>query len=55
MRTSALFGAKTSDYSKFMVYLHGQERLSHCERFADKWGEGSILRDFVGTSFLDGS
>jgi len=24
MRTSALFGAKTSDFSKFMVCLHGQ-------------------------------
>jgi len=23
MRTSAIFGAKTSDFSKFMVYPHG--------------------------------
>jgi len=42
MWTSALFGEKTSDLSKFMLCPHGQ-------------GErGSISRDFVQTSFMDG-
>jgi len=42
MRTSAFFGKKTSDFSKFMVYPYGQ-------------GEGeSIFSDFVRTSFMDG-
>jgi len=38
MRTSALFGAKTPDFSKFMVCSHGQgERwLSQCGHFSDK-------------------
>jgi len=30
---SAYFGAKTSDFSKFMVCPHGQERLSQCDIF----------------------
>jgi len=38
MRTSAIFGAKTSDFSKFMVCPHGQEGLSQCGYFADKGG-----------------
>jgi len=33
---------KTSDFSKFMVYPLGQEE------------RGSIFRDFVRTSFMDG-
>jgi len=33
MRTSALFGAKNSDFSKFMVCPEG---LSQCGHFADK-------------------
>jgi len=36
MRTSALFGAKFSDFSKFMVRPHGQ---------------GSIFRYFVQSSY----
>jgi len=39
MRTSALFGAKTSDFLKFMGCLHGQG------------GVGVFLRNFVQTSF----
>jgi len=41
MRTSALFAAKPSNFSKFMVCPHGQERrggLSQCGYFADKAG-----------------
>jgi len=55
MRTTALFGAKTSDFSKLIVRPHGQEGrgLSQCGHFADKGG--SIIRDFVRTSFLDSS
>jgi len=37
MRTSVLFGAKTSDLSKFVVCPHRQ-------------GGGSIFRDFARTS-----
>jgi len=54
MRTSALYGAKISDFSKFMMCPHGQGRgLSQCGHFADK-GEESIFRDFVRTSFMNG-
>jgi len=42
MRTFALFMQKTLDFSKFMVYPYEQE------------GRGSIFRDFVWTSFMDG-
>jgi len=46
---------KTPDFSKLMVCSHGQGRrgLSQCGHFADK-GEGSIFRNFVRTSFMDG-
>jgi len=47
MRTSALFGAKISDFLKFVMCPHGQgERgLSQCGHFVDK-GEGvNILRE----------
>jgi len=30
MRTSALFGAKTSEFAKFMVRPHGQGESSQC-------------------------
>jgi len=53
MRTSALFGSKNFDFSKFMVRPHGQGELSHCGHSADK-GEESIFRDFVRKSFMDG-
>jgi len=55
MRTSALSGANTSDFFKFMVCPHGQggRGLSQCEHFVDsRWG--LIFRDFVRTSFMDG-
>jgi len=39
MRTSALFGAKTSELTKFMVCPHGQGGLSQSRHFSDK-GEG---------------
>jgi len=51
MRTSALFSAKTSNFSKFMVSPHKQGEmggwggLNQCGHFTDK-GE-SIFRDFV--------
>jgi len=53
MRTFALFGAKNSDYSKFMACTHRQGGLSQCEHFADK-GKGLFFRGFVRTSFMDG-
>jgi len=55
MRTSALLGAKTSDFLKFMVCPLGLggERLSQCGYFEDKGERGSIFRDFVRTSFMD--
>jgi len=40
MRTSTLFDAKNFGFSKFMVCPHGQG--------------GSIFRDFVRTSFMNG-
>jgi len=51
MWTSALFGAKNSDFSKFMVCPHGQGGLSQCGRFADKGGRESNFRDFLRTAF----
>jgi len=49
---------KTWDFGgkNFMVCPHGQggRGLSQCGHFADK-GEGSVFRDFVRTSFMDGS
>jgi len=40
VRMSALFGAKTSDFSKFMVCPNGQggRRLSQYKHFVDKGG-----------------
>jgi len=38
MRTSAFFGTKNSDFSKFMVYPHGQEGLIQCGHFAARRG-----------------
>jgi len=54
MRTFALIGEKTLDILKFMVRPHGQAGLSQCEDIVNKGGEGSIFRDFVLTSFMDG-
>jgi len=42
MRTSTLFGTKNFGFFEFLVCPHGQ-------------GEGSIFRDFVRTSFMDGA
>jgi len=56
MRTSALLGTKTSDFSKFMVFLQGQGWigvLASADILRTR-GEGSIFRDFVQTSFMDG-
>jgi len=55
MRISALFGAKNPVFSEFMVCPHRQKGrgLSQCGHFSDK-GEGSLFRDFVRTSFMDG-
>jgi len=57
MWTSALFGEKSSCFSNFgfMVCPHreGKRRLSQFEHFVDHGGRGSILHDFVRTSFTD--
>jgi len=45
---------KTLDFSKILVYPHGQGGLSPCGHFTDKGGRGSIFRTFVQTSFMDG-
>jgi len=54
MRTFALFGAKTSDFSKILVCLHGQggRGLSQCGQGGGR--EESIFHNFVRTSFMDG-
>jgi len=54
MRTSAPFGAKTPDFSKFIVRPHGQGgRGSSTDNFRIR-REGTFFRDFVRTSFMDG-
>jgi len=47
-RPSALFGAKPSDFSKFMIYPYGRGEggLSQCGHFADNGGKVNF-RDFV--------
>jgi len=50
MRMSALFGAKTPKFSKFMAHPHGQEGLSQCGQGRR---EGSIFCDFVRTFFMN--
>jgi len=50
MRTSSLFRAKISDFSKFMMCQHGQGGLSQFGHFSDKGREGLIFRDFVRTA-----
>jgi len=56
MRMSALFGAKNSDFSKFMVCPHGQggKGIEPVRTFSGQTeGEGgSIFRDFVQTFFI---
>jgi len=54
MWMSALFSAKTSDFSKFMVCPHRKGELKQCGHFSDK-GEGglSIFHKFVRPSFMD--
>jgi len=51
MRTSALFDAKTSDFSKFVICPYGQGGLSQCEHFADKGGEGISISRFSADVF----
>jgi len=55
MWMSVLFGAKTLDFSKFMVWPHRQGGgwLSQCGHFVDKEGGGVNLQDFLQTSFID--
>jgi len=57
MRKSALFGVKNFEF--FEIYgvsarTRGEGGLSHCGHFADNGGRGSIFRNFVRTSFMDG-
>jgi len=55
MRTSALFGAKTSYFSKFTVCPHGQDgRGEPVRAFFGQGGKEKIFRDFVRKSFMDG-
>jgi len=53
MQTSVFLLQNTSTVSKFMVCPHGQGREG-VELVSDKRGRGSIFRDFVRTSFMDG-
>jgi len=50
MLTSALSGAKTLDFSKFIVCPHGQggEGLSQCGHFADKEGGDQFFSILCG-------
>jgi len=43
MWTSALFGEKTSNFSKFMVCPHGQGELRQCEFFEQRGREGESI------------
>jgi len=60
LQTSALFGAKTSDFSKFMVCPYGQEGagLSQCGHFTNTEGEevsfvfAILCGVFYGRSFM---
>jgi len=56
MRTFALFGTKAPDFSKFMVYSHGQEGsgVELVRTFCGQGRRGSVFRDFVRTSFIIG-
>jgi len=53
MRTSALFGAKNLDFSKFLLCSHEQEGrgLSQCGYFADKEGGGQFFAILCGRLF----
>jgi len=53
MRTSALLMKKTSFFLEIYVHTDKERELSQCGHFTDK-GEGSIFRNFVRTSFVDG-
>jgi len=53
MRTSALFGAKSSKVLKSMVYLDGTMRVEQCGHFSDKGWVEVIFCDFVRTFFMD--
>jgi len=44
---------KTSDFSKFMVFSHGQRGFEQVRIFFGQGGRGSIFRDFVWTSFMN--
>jgi len=44
MRTFALFGAKTAEFSKFKVCPHRQGGLSQCRHFVDKEVGVNFLR-----------
>jgi len=57
MQTFCFLGAKTSDFLKLMVCLQGQgeeRRVEPVRTFANKGDRGSVFRDFVRTSFMDG-
>jgi len=53
MRTFVFWGAKTLDFSKFMVYPHGQGVLRQCGHFSVK-EKGVNFSRFCATSFMDG-
>jgi len=47
------FLAQNSDFSKFIVYPHGQGGVEPLRTYSGQEGR-SIFRDFVRTSFMDG-
>jgi len=53
MQTSALFGAKNFGFFEIYGVFTWTRGLSQDGHFADK-REGSVFRDFVRTSFMDG-
>jgi len=56
MRTSKLFVAKSSFFSKIILFPHGQGRrdLRQCGHLATSRNDGSIFQDFVRMSFING-
>jgi len=57
MRTSELFGAKTFGFLEIygMSARSREEELNQCRHFSNKTRGRVIFRNFVRTSFMDGS
>jgi len=54
MSTSALFSAKTSEFSRFMVCPQDRRGVEPVRTFSGEGGEGSVYLDFMQTSVIDG-